>query len=350
MRVLFLTLYPAAAASARYRVHQFLPALTEAGLECTVVSAVSDTFWGAWHGGAYKGGHAWRYHLHELLRRRGQLRALDGFDRIVVQKSLTSAPVRGLTGALTAHRERLVYDIDDAVHRFPPDRLPRALRAFEGKVTQGSTLMGLARVTLAGNRWLEAETWNAGGHPLHFPTVVDTGHFSPTPQPDAVYRLGWMGSPSTARHLDLIAPCLSSLRDTEVFVIGSGGRRLPFASEQKAWVQEQELGDLARFSVGLMPLPRDVWTQGKCGLKALLCMAMGRPVIATPFGAANEIIEHGVSGLLADTEADWRAAIEQLRDPAERQRMGEAARARAEEVYSLKVWAPRMLRLLRDWT
>lgn len=347
LKVLFLTLYPAAAASARYRVHQYLPALAASGMECTVACAVSEAFWIAWHGEAYRGRQAWRYHLHELLRRRAQLRALDGFDRIVVQKAITSAPVRGLMAALTERRGEVIYDIDDAVHRFPPDRLPRALRAFESRAPQGQVLMGMARATLAGNRWLESETWNAGGHPVYFPTVVDTARFRPEAQPDSVYRLGWMGSPSTVRHLESLAPVLSEFRDGEIAVVGAGDAPLSFPASRKAWRLEEETADLARMSVGLMPLPRDVWTQGKCGLKALLCMAMGRPVIATPFGAACEIIEHGVSGLLADTEAEWREAIERLRDPGERARMGAAARTRVEECYSLQVWAPRMDSILR---
>lgn len=347
VRVLFLTLYPAAAASPRYRVHQYLPALAAAGLNCTVACAVAEDFWTAWQAAPRRRGGAWRYHLHEALRCREQLRTLSQHDRIVVQKGLTSAPVRGLAGALAERQADLYYDIDDAVHRFSPDHLPRPLRVLESNEPQGRSLMGLARKTLAGNRWLETETREAGGRPVYFPTVVDTAHFTPRPQPDDVYRLGWMGSPSTTAHLERLAPVLADFRDGEILVVGAG-RRLSFAAEQKAWSLESEREDMARMSIGLMPLPDDTWSQGKCGLKALLCMAMGRPVIASPVGAAREIIEHGVSGLLADSDAEWRAAMERLRDPVERRKMGEAARARVEERYSLSGWAPKLAQLLGE--
>jgi glycosyltransferase involved in cell wall biosynthesis len=48
-----------------------------------------------------------------------------------------------------------------------------------------------------------------------------------------------------------------------------------------------------------------------------------------------------------DSLPEWRAAIERLRDPAERDRMGRAARAHVEAEFSLKAWAPRMVRYLK---
>lgn len=95
-----------------------------------------------------------------------------------------------------------------------------------------------------------------------------------------------------------------------------------------------------------MPQPKDEWTRGKCALKALLYMACGVPCVATPHGAATDIIRHEENGLLADSLEDWRSALERLRDPELRGRLGKAARAFVEEHYSLKQAAPRLLQLL----
>lgn len=97
-----------------------------------------------------------------------------------------------------------------------------------------------------------------------------------------------------------------------------------------------------------MPLPKDDWTRGKCALKALQYMACGVPCVATPFGAVTEIIEHGVNGLFADTEAEWRDAVARLRGDRYRAALGDAARATVEARYSLRYAAPRMKQLLEQ--
>ena len=103
---------------------------------------------------------------------------------------------------------------------------------------------------------------------------------------------------------------------------------------------------LQQFSVGLMPLPQDEWSRGKCALKALQYMACGVPCIATPHGAVLDIIRHGENGWFAETEMEWREALAAMRDPALRRRLGEAARATMEEQFSLRTAAPRLADLL----
>ena len=97
-----------------------------------------------------------------------------------------------------------------------------------------------------------------------------------------------------------------------------------------------------------MPLRKDEWCLGKCGLKALQYMACGIPCIATPWGAALGIIEHNVNGLLADSPTEWRNALDQLRDPEERKRLGKAARTTVEARYSLDTAAPALAAHLRS--
>lgn len=70
---------------------------------------------------------------------------------------------------------------------------------------------------------------------------------------------------------------------------------------------------------------------------ALEAMAAGRPVVARRVGALPEAIEHGVTGLLVDDERpeSVEAALAALAGDRERaQRMGEAGRRRAVEIFS----------------
>ena len=67
-------------------------------------------------------------------------------------------------------------------------------------------------------------------------------------------------------------------------------------------------------------------------------MAMGKAVLASELGPGPEVVNHGVDGLLVDPRHPARIAealTGLLKDPALRQRLGDAARRRAESNYSL---------------
>ena len=82
------------------------------------------------------------------------------------------------------------------------------------------------------------------------------------------------------------------------------------------------------------------------GIVFLEAAAAGIPQIAGRSGGAHEAVEHGVTGLVLDDPdsiQDLAAAIEYLADnPAERQRMGEAARRRVEEEFAYDKLALRL--------
>ncbi|MFJ4030695.1 glycogen synthase [Streptomyces griseoluteus] len=70
------------------------------------------------------------------------------------------------------------------------------------------------------------------------------------------------------------------------------------------------------------------------GIVNLEAMACGTPVVASRVGGIPEVVDHGRTGLLVDTDGDFegnlaRALDDVLADPAAARRMGEAGRARA---------------------
>ena len=344
MRVLFLTLYPEPAASPRYRVTQFVPELEFQGFECTVQSALTEEEYRASLKGKLSSA---KYHWLEMRRRRAQIKAAKKYDIVVLQKAISTAYIKGFGKKLRSKAKRLIVDIDDAVHLHPPVTLSSPWHHLEDQ-QQLQKIIQSADLTLAGNQWLVDELTTLGGEAKYWPTVVDCDHYSPAPQPDDTFRLGWIGNPSTAKQLKDIAPILDDLNDAEVSIVGANPGSVAIENAfYHPWIPEKELADLHSFSVGLMPLAPTEWSRGKCALKALLYMACGIPCIATPYGAVNDIIEHNVNGLLADTPEEWAASIEQLRDPEERKRLGTAARKTVEQNFSLKVQIPLYADLLR---
>ena len=91
-----------------------------------------------------------------------------------------------------------------------------------------------------------------------------------------------------------------------------------------------EVADLHRFDVGIMPLPATGFAAGKCALKAIQYMACGIPVVASPVGVNAEVVRHDECGFLAETPDDWERYLARLlADPALRARLGDAGRSRA---------------------
>jgi glycosyltransferase involved in cell wall biosynthesis len=87
------------------------------------------------------------------------------------------------------------------------------------------------------------------------------------------------------------------------------------------------------------------------GLTLLEAMACGKPVIGPNLGAPTEFIEHGRHGLLVnpdDPQAVATALTELLTQPERAQRLGVAARARAQAEFSSERFAERLETLLRE--
>lgn len=347
MRILFLTLYPESAASPRYRVHQFIPHLEARGIACTVRAPMDDAAWRRLTGPNREGRAFW-YHARETPARLRQLLDADQFDVVFLQKVPMTAYLRGMDRMIRTRARKLVLDLDDAVHLAPPHPLRAPWTLLEDR-EQVRKLMASADLVLAGNRWLEQETVNAGGRAEWFPTVVDTDRFIPAANPPEGFVAGWMGSPSTTGSLAAIRPALESLAEGELVLAGADPKQVHWpGAGATPWRYDTEVQLLQQFSVGLMPLAKDEWTRGKCALKALQYMACGVPCIATPYGAVLDIIRHDENGWFADSEAEWKDALVALRDPALRRRLGEAARATVEARYSLRTAVPRVTDLLES--
>lgn len=168
-------------------------------------------------------------------------------------------------------------------------------------------------------------------------------------------RIVWIGSPSTARYLQLLREPLQALAQDQPFilrVIGGGAVDLPGVQvETVAWSEATEEADVGACDVGVMPLLDSPWEQGKCGYKLIQYMACGLPVVASGVGVNPEIVEQGDNGFLADTPAEWLDALrELLADASRRDVMGAAGRRRVEQLYCLQQTGPRLAALLRSAT
>jgi len=97
-----------------------------------------------------------------------------------------------------------------------------------------------------------------------------------------------------------------------------------------------------------MPLHDGELEKGKCGFKAIQYMSLGIPALVSPVGVNTQIVTDGLTGYTCVTEQDWEDKILRLlQDSSLRQQLGQAARMRVEEHYSVKATWPQFLSLFQ---
>jgi glycosyltransferase involved in cell wall biosynthesis len=335
--ILAETAYPESAASARVRIVEMGSHLAHSGVAVDFQPSLSSAEYAATRaGGARK--------LVPLAR--GMARA-------------SRRPSGGEGGLTLVHRLRSllpstrdqstidVYDFDDALHIAPGERLSGRIKA---ESTRSVAHMRTARLVLAGNPTLADGARAFASRIEIVPSCVD-----PAAQPMRLHRdadtltLGWVGSPSTAQYarplLDSIARMIARGRNLRVVMMGTEPLLDAAWIEYRPWTLAGERSLLSEIDVGLMPLPDNPWTRGKCGYKLLRYFAAGLPTIASPVGINSRLLAHG-RGVPASSGSQWARAVDLLAEVAVRREMGRAARAFVEREYSYAVWAPRLAEVL----
>jgi glycosyltransferase involved in cell wall biosynthesis len=139
---------------------------------------------------------------------------------------------------------------------------------------------------------------------------------------------------------------VEAARGLPLVVVGDGPLR-DRVPDAVGFVSPTELGRYyERASVVVAPSRREGY-----GVAAREAMAYGRPVVATAVGGLVDAVEHDVTGLLVlpgDPRA-LRGALERLLQDAElRRRLGDAARERAADRFSLSAAAEATIALYGD--
>lgn len=341
--VLFLSPYPASVPSHRVRLEQYVPYLASHGVRAVVRSLLDEH--------SYRSGGP---SLASAVARGAVGRLVDvlragRYDAVLLHREAVPMPTALFERILARTSRRYVFDFDDAIY-LPQPRPRSLLSAWLRSPAKFRSMVAGADEVLAGNRLLADVARRHARSVTVIPTTVDTERFAPGgPRTDDSVVIGWIGSPSTAPYVDVVAPAIGevlSRHPRAVFEMVGAPLRSGFGDRARArpWSLKREVEDLRGLDIGIMPLTDDEWTRGKCGYKALQYMSTGLATVGSPVGVATEIIEDGRTGFLATSRPEWVDALSRLiRDAHLRRSLGSAARAFVEEHYSLRAWAPRFL-------
>jgi glycosyltransferase involved in cell wall biosynthesis len=359
-KILFVALHrPNRSPSQRFRYEQYINYLEQNGFICDfsfVIHAKDDSyFYGA---GQYL--KKLKIVLKSLaIRLRDVWRAND-YDIIFVQREALMLGTSFFEWCYAQSRAKLVFDFDDSIWLHTVSDNNKAL-GFLKNAHKTKEIISIADRVFAGNRYLAtyAEQFNTDVKII--PTTVDTEKFCPinpakkfSPQKTPI-EIGWTGSFSTIEHLRFGLPFLYKIAEkygnqVSFKVIGDSN----FYDEKLnirglAWNSLTEVEDLQSIDIGIMPLPDDEWTRGKCGFKGLTYMSLAIPTIMSPVGVNNEIITHSKNGFLASTEEEWVAVLSLLiENPQLRQTIGLAGRQTVIDWYSVLAQQDNYLKYLKE--
>jgi glycosyltransferase involved in cell wall biosynthesis len=278
------------------------------------------------------------------VRRLRDLFSLRAHDIVYVFMWATPMGTSGFERAVRRLSRKVIFDVEDNVFLERGSEHNRFVKALKSR-EKTRYLIRKADHVITSSPFLNdyCMSLNEKGHCTYVSSSVDTDRFVPANRysNDGPITIGWTGTFSSRPYLDLLRPVFLKLLtriDFKLRVIGNFAYSLPGVNlELIQWTKEREVKDLQGIDIGVYPLTEDEWVFGKSGLKAIQYMAFGIPTVATNIGTTPQIIDHMHNGWLVRTEQEWLEAIETLtRDGALRRRLGEAARRKAVENYSLQ--------------
>src|SRR5215208_1504223 len=257
--------------SQRYRLEQWEPLLRERGVEITYAPFEDEEL----HLLLYKPGLLSRkvqLVTRGLNRRLSLLRRVKDYDLVYIlrEAALLGPPV--FEKLIHQRGVPIVFDFDDAIfvsYRSPSNGYLSYLK-FASKT---KTICRIASHVMVGNPYLAEYARQVNDRVTVIPSTFDTEKYQVLPPRSSSGPpvIGWTGSHSTVQHLDTLRGALKKLAERESFrlrVIGTPAYECPpLDVEVVRWRADTEPEDLSEIDIGMMPLPDDRWSKGKCGLK-----------------------------------------------------------------------------------
>jgi len=353
IKVLALSPIPEEGAGCRFRVAQYVPYLRDAGFDVTISSFYTPEFFRL----VYQPGHHLRKGASFIglaLRRVRELFELGRYDLVLLYREAIPIGPPIIESIIAMRGVPIVYDFDDAIFLPNVSEANKAIAFLKnpGRVAQ---ILRRSRRVIVGNEFLAAYARQHHSAVTVIPTAVDTDRFAPRTEagdPNRELIVGWIGSPTTYPYLESLSDILREVSARHPFTLKVSGAGQPVTMSgvkviDVPWTLADEVSLFNTCDIGVYPLTNDDWSRGKCGFKAIQCMACGVPVVAAAVGVNREIIVDGVNGFLAATHDEWVDKLARLLvDPALRARMAAAGRTTVEERYSIVVTAPRLAAVL----
>lgn len=239
-----------------------------------------------------------------------------------------------------------LLDVDDALFMYRGG-------AFIGKIAANTEKV------ICGNEYLADwfVKWNKKIDII--PTAVDADAYNAIPRKESNdFRILWSGSSSGLPYLYLIEDALYNFFEnyagTYLKVVCNEMpkfQKLQHGThfEYVKWTPENDISCFKQADMGIMPMPDDNWTKGKCSYKMLCYMAAGIPVAVSPFGMNKQVLQMGDIGYGCLNSDDWFDALQLMyKNNHDRQVKGETGKKIVQNHFDVKIIAEKVAQSLKS--
>jgi glycosyltransferase involved in cell wall biosynthesis len=329
----------------RYRCEQYVPYLRQQGFECTyspvIVDAEEDQALYRSINLLDKAG----IFIKSFARRIRDVWRASHYDIVFIYREAFPIGWVFFERLLKLTGATIVLDFDDAIWLPTVSEVNRSLQWLKNP-EKINKIITLSNLVIVGNTYLGAYAKRFNKKVVVFPSTINLDYYKfPLAQSAAKNSgkiiIGWSGSHTTIEHFEIITPVLKKLKekygDNVIFkVYGDPDyRNDSLGIVGTAWSHESEVEVIGSFDIGIMPLPDNEWSKGKCAMKGLLYMGMGVPAVLAAVGMNTDVINDGVTGFLAANDEEWFNKLSLLIENNDlRKKIGLAGRSVVEKSFS----------------
>lgn len=313
--IVFFTKYTYAGASSRYRVYQFVPYFELSGFRVVVIPLFTDDYLTAKYN---KEPTSLLLFIKLYLKRIIDVLKVSNKSRVYIEYELLPYFPLWLERWFKWKGINYVVGYDDAVFHKYDSHHSLLIRWLFGRKIPG--VIKKAQKVITGSQYLTQFALKYNSHLVEIPTSIDFVKYVEKPGylKSNIFTIGWIGTPSSSQNVINILSALKKFLtrySAKLVLIGFDRVLAEYVNSEQielvSWSEPDEIPLIKSFDVGIMPLDRTPFNQGKCGFKLIQYMACGLPTISTPL-VANVNIDKGNGNLFASTNDEWFDALEKV--------------------------------------
>ncbi|MFL2565711.1 MAG: glycosyltransferase family 4 protein [Parvicellaceae bacterium] len=328
----------------RYRFEQFFDYLELKGIQCFLANIINEKDEIAlYHSKSIL--KKIKIGLNSYKRRWIHTSEIHQYDLIVIYREVLPTKSIYFEKYISKNNIPIVYDFDDAIWVKDVSEVNKKI-SFLKDEKKIEKILPLCKHITCGNEYLANFARKINPNVTIIPSTVDTDLYKPivTSSKSDIVKIGWVGSHTTVKHFEMITDVYLELKKKfknkiEFVLIGDEQyHNKQLGIKGVKWENKKEVELFNSFDIGIMPIPNNEWSKGKCGMKGLLYMSVGIPTVMSAVGMNKKIIQNGKNGFLANKSSEWLEILSNLIENKNlRKKVGAKGRDSVEKNYSKNV-------------